>query len=123
MSLVEGLQPKGSIVPVAGDLSQGHLLEAVADWCSCLQGGLPLRSALKRLADGLGARAVCLSRHSREAGGSARAVIFNAPSLKRADMQVSRSFAHCVLGRYVGRTRPASVWFSSSNDADEDPTL
>lgn len=123
MPWVEDLPSSRSLVPAAGNPVRRNLLEAVADWCSCLEGRLPLTAALKCLAEGSGARAVCLSRHSRVAGGSVRAVVFNACSLKRTGLEVSRSFTPCVLGHYVGRARPASLWFSSSGEGHGDPAL
>lgn len=110
-------------VPVAGGLVEAGLIEAIANWCECLQGRVPLLTALKQLAEGLDARAVCISRHSREPGGSVRAVIYNAPNRTRAGAEVTRSYAHCVLGRYVDRPRPASVWFSSLTEGHDDPAL
>ena len=99
------------------------LIDAVANWCECLQGRQPLMTVLRQLAEGLGAEAVCLSRLSRGAGGSARAVIFNAPKGHIRAEKVTRSYAGCVLGRYVDRPRIASVWFSSLMEDGADPAL
>lgn len=99
------------------------LIEAIAGWCECLQGRLPLVTSLKHLAEGLDARAVSLSRHAREPGGPVKVVVYNAPTLGRPSPEVTRSFAHCVLGRYVDRPRPASVWFSSLAESQDDPAL
>jgi DNA-binding CsgD family transcriptional regulator len=41
----------------------------------------------------------------------------------RAGVEVTRSYADCVLGRYVDRPRPASVWFSSLTEERDDPAL
>jgi DNA-binding CsgD family transcriptional regulator len=109
------------VPPVAGGLHESGLIEAIAAWCECLQGRRPLLSALQALAEGLDARAVTLSRQARAPGGGARAVIYNAPA--RPDHEVTRSYAQCVLGRYVDRPRPASVWFSSLPKSHDDPAL
>ena len=99
------------------------LIDAVANWCECLQGRQPLMTVLRQLAEGLGAQAVCLSRLSRGPGGSARSVIFNAPKGHVQAEKVTRSFAACVLGHYVDRPRVASVWFSSLMEDGADPAL
>lgn len=78
--------------------------------------------ALRRLAEGLDARAVCLSRRSRASGSPARAEVYNAPS-RPSSCKVSLSFAQCLLGRHVGQARPASIWLSSSGDEYADPAL
>lgn len=123
MAISDGLNLERNPIHVAGGLAEARLIEAIASWCECLQGRLPLVTALKQLAEGLGARAVCLSRHVREPGGGARAVTFNVPALTRPGLEVTRSYAHCVLGRYVDRPRPASVWFSSLTEGHDDPAL
>lgn len=102
---------------------EADLIEAIAHWCECVQGRLPLMTALKKLADGLEAKAVCLSRHSRKPGGSVRAIAYNAPSSLRAGTEVARSYAQCVLGRYITRPRTASVWLSSLAEDSNDPSL
>ena len=106
-----------------GALADTGLIEAIASWCDCLQGRLPLLTALKHLAEGLDARAVCLSRHAREPGAAARAVTYNVPALTRPGLEVTRSYARCVLGRNVDRPRLASVWFSSVAEGHDDPAL
>lgn len=106
-----------------GGFDETDLIEAIANWCECLQGRLPLLTALKHLAEGLDARAVCLSRHPRNLSGSVRVVGYNAPSGGRHGTDVARSFAHCVLGSYVDRPRPASVWLSSLAEGHTDPSL
>lgn len=123
MAISDDLNPERNPIHVAGGLAEAGLIEAIASWCECLQGRLPLVTALKQLAEGLDARAVCLSRHVREPGGAARAVTFNVPALTRPGLEVTRSYAHCVLGRYVDRPRPASVWFSSLTEGHDDPAL
>ena len=52
-----------------------------------------------------------------------RSVIYNAPCGQRPGAEVTRSYANCVLGRYVDRPRPASVWFSSLTEGHDDPAL
>lgn len=123
VSLVEELQAGRNPLARRGDLDPGRLAEAVADWCGCLQGQLPLVPALGSLAKGLGAKAVCLSRHPREPGGAVRALAFAVPSLEREGVRVSRSFARCVMGRYLGRARPGSLWLSSAAEEQGDPAL
>lgn len=123
VSLVEELQTGCNPLTRRGDLYQGRLAEAVADWCGCLQGQLPLVPALGSLAKGLGAKAVCLSRHPHEPGRAVRALAFTAPLLEREGIRVSRSFARCVMGRYVGRARPGSLWLSSATEEQGDPAL
>lgn len=123
MAISDDLRIEHSAAHGVGSLPESGLIEAIASWCECLQGRLPLVSALKQLADGLDARAVCLSRHPREPGGGARAVTYNVPALTRPGLDVTRSYAHCVLGRYVDRPRPASVWFSSLTEGHDDPAL
>ena len=121
--LEDGLKSTRSPAPPGGVPHESGLIEAIAGWCECLQGRQPLLSALKQIAEGLGARAVSLSRHPREPGGAVRAVIYNAPALARPGLEVTRSFADCVLGRYVDRPRPASVWFASLTEGQDDPAL
>lgn len=123
MAISDDLKTERNPAHPAGGLAESGLIEAIASWCECLQGRLPLMTALKQLAEGLGARAVCLSRHSREPGGGVRAVIYNVPSAARSSLEVTRSYAHCVLGRYVDRPRPASVWFASLVEGQDDPAL
>lgn len=123
MAISDDSKTDRNSVQVAGGLAEAGLIEAIASWCECLQGRVPLLTVLKKLAEGLNARAVCLSRHSREPGGAVRSVIFNLPSLARPGFGVTRSYADCVLGRYVDRPRPASVWFSSLMEAHDDPAL
>lgn len=100
---------------------RGELIDAVVDWCECLQGRLPLLTALRRLGEGLGARSVALSRLSRGPNATARTAAWNAGMLRPAQ-RVTRSFATSVLGRYVERPRVGSVWLSSLAD-DGDPAL
>jgi DNA-binding CsgD family transcriptional regulator len=111
--------PSGALGATGPD--RDALIDAVANWCECLQGRQPLVTALRRLAEGFGARAVALSRLSRGPGATARTVAWSAPG-RPAAQRVTRSFAACVLGPYVDRPRVASVWLSSLTD-DGDPAL
>lgn len=107
----------------AAGLDRLSLIDAVASWCECLQGHQPLVTVLQQLAEGLGAQAVGLARVSRGPGGTARLVAYNVPGLRGPAEKVGRSFAACVLGPYVERPRPASVWFSSLMEEGSDPAL
>lgn len=111
-----------TLTPAQQD-ARPDLLDAVASWCECLQGRQPLLSVLQELAQGLGAQAVVLSRVTRGAGGNARILAFNAPGLRGPAERVTRSFAACVLGRYVDRPRLASVWLASTAEDGTDPAL
>lgn len=114
--------PSEQHLPTAARPDRLGLIDAVASWCECLQGRQPLMAVLQQLVEGLGARAVCLSRLSR-GPGTARAVIYNVPVAGRRAEKVTRSYAACVLGPYVDRPRAASVWFSSLAEEGADPAL
>lgn len=118
-----GLEHRRLASGAASGAGKLGLIDAVASWCECLQGRQPLMTVLEELAEGLEAQAVCLSRLSRGPGGSARAVIFNAAQGSARGEKVTRSYAACVLGRYVDRPRTASVWFSSLAEDGADPAL
>lgn len=98
-------------------------IEAIARWCECLQGKQPLLTGLRQVARALGARSVCLARHSRHAVRMAQTVSVSDPEIVASSDELERSFAHCVLGVYVDRPRAGSVWLSSLADEHNDPAL
>lgn len=120
---METLKPELQPLSATDGLDRLGLIDATASWCECLQGRQSLMAALQQLAEGLGARAACLARVSRGPGNTARTVIYNASAWHRPTEKVTRSFAACVLGRYVGHPRPASVWLSSMVEDGSDPAL
>lgn len=99
------------------------MIEAIACWCECLQGQAPLRGALEKLAEGLGAEAVALTRVSGARGSDSRAMIHDTRSEARARNLLDRSYAACVLGRYVDRPKAGTLWLHSMCDTDGDPAL
>ncbi|TNC66587.1 helix-turn-helix transcriptional regulator [Rubellimicrobium roseum] len=100
-----------------------NYIEAIAKWCEGLQGRQPLVTALRQVAIALGAQSACLSRHARAPIRAAQVVAFQEPEVFASGPEAGRSFAHCVLGAYVDRPRPASVWLSSLADERNDPAL
>lgn len=98
-------------------------ISAITAWCECLQGKQPLLSALRQVAKALGARSICLSRHSRDPIRMAQTVAFSRPEVVTSSADLERSFAHCVLGPYIDRPRVGSVWLSSLMDEHNDPAL
>lgn len=123
MSVLKGFSCNHDPAPVTIVSQQVDLIEAIAAWYECLQGRLPLITALKHLADGLGAKAVCLSRHPKEHDRMVQAVTYNVPGALRPGTEVTRSYARSVLGSYIDRPRLASVWFSGSAGRHLDPAL
>lgn len=123
MSLAKGAGGGRSPALTVRARRQTGLIDAIASWCECVQGRLPLLTALKVLAESLNARAVVLSRHGRAPGGSVWAVIHNAPAPTRSGCEVTHSYAQCVLSRYLDRPRPASVCFASLTEGQDDPAL
>jgi DNA-binding CsgD family transcriptional regulator len=104
-------------------IDEVSLVEAIAVWCEALHGRQPLLTALGRMAAGLGARAACISRHSKGSTLPAKALLFNGARSGRTGDQLLRSYAGCVLGRYVDRPKVASVWLSSMAEEHGDPAL
>ncbi|TNC59036.1 helix-turn-helix transcriptional regulator [Rubellimicrobium roseum] len=102
---------------------QTNPILALASWCECLQGKQPLRAGLRQLSKALGARSVCLSRHSRELVRVAQVLTFEEPEITASFANVDRSFAHCVLGVHIDHPRVGSVWLSSTVEEWTDPAL
>ncbi len=105
----------------ASRVDEAAMIEAIACWCECLQGQAPLRGALQKLAEGLGAEAVALTRVANTPGGESRALIHDSKAPLRDALD--RSFAGCVLGRYVGKPKAGTLWLHSMCDTDSDPAL
>jgi DNA-binding CsgD family transcriptional regulator len=99
------------------------MIEAIACWCECLQGQTPLRSGLRRIAEGIGAEAIALSRSSRMQGGASRTVVFDRQGDSAGVERLERSYAGCVLGPYLGKPKPGTIWFHSMCETDGDPAL
>ena len=97
------------------------LIEGFSQWAVSLQGRTPLRTGLARLRDAFGAEAVVLSRVGQ--GGSARALAADSQGGTGRDSRIEESFANALLGRYVLRPRPGSLWFSDQLSIDDCPKL
>ena len=123
MSVLKDFNRDHAPTPAKAVDQQVDLIEAIAAWYECLQGRLPLVTALRHLADSLGAKAICLSRHPKEHEGLVRAVTHNVPGAVRPGAEVTRSYGRSVLGSYIDRPRLASVWSSGSAGRHLDPAL
>lgn len=104
-------------------MDDGGMIEAIAYWCECLQGQTPLRAGLKKIASGIGAEAIALSRMARKGAGATRAVTCDIRGEATARDRLERSYAGCVLGRYVGNPKAGTLWFNSMCETDGDPAL
>lgn len=95
------------------------IIEATADWCDALQGGMSLRDALESLVVGLGAEAGMLVRTDAAVG---RAVAVATVDRRQATSScpLAVSYADGCFGAPFQRPRPASLWLVSAMAGETD---
>jgi DNA-binding NarL/FixJ family response regulator len=104
----------------------GGMIDAIADWCDALRGGLRLQDAFAGLAAGLRADAGMLVRTALSDFRPSRIAIWDRSG---TDFRypLSRSFADSYFGSAIARPRTASLWRKSDfvPDSSEftDPAL
>jgi DNA-binding CsgD family transcriptional regulator len=111
----------GAVRGVTCESDDLRLMSAIAAWYEVIQGGAALKRALETLCDAFGAEAAAVARYDRTR--STTRIIYHDAELRDILVpRLSRSFAHCVLGDYAGKVRPATIW-SSTMVPDPDPAL
>lgn len=99
------------------------MIGAIARWCECLYSKTSLFDALNKIADGIGAEAVALSRVSRAVPDSAKVVSFDVLNDASTPYPLKRSFARTLLTSYFDAAKPGSTWFKSMSPDIHDPAL
>lgn len=99
------------------------MIGAVAQWCECLHGHAPIKDALRKLVDGFSAEAVALVRLPRDPAAAPKIVTHDILADPKDARMLSRSFARSVLGAYVGKSKPGTIWLSSYMTDEMDPAL
>ncbi|PKP73555.1 MAG: helix-turn-helix transcriptional regulator [Alphaproteobacteria bacterium HGW-Alphaproteobacteria-6] len=100
--------------PMTGP-ARGDMIEAIADWCDALHGGLVLQDAFARLVAGLGAAAGMLVRTHLADMRPIRVATAD-PDGAAADLLPVQPQADAVFGAHLTRARVASVWVASTLD-------
>lgn len=95
------------------------VIDAIADWCDALRGGLHLRDAFAGLAAGLRAEAGMLVRTSLSDFRPARIAVWDRNGADRA-YSLNKSFADGFFGNAIARPRSASLWLASEAAGDPD---
>ena len=105
---------------------QSGIIDAIADWCDALRGGLRLEDAFAGLAAGLGADSGMLVRTSLSDFRPARIAIWDCKGADCARL-LGTSFADGFFGSAIARPRAASLWlaseFSAGHSELSDPAL
>lgn len=111
------------------DISLVHshpTIDAIADWCDSLRGGLRLQDAFAGLAAGFRAEAGMLVRTALSDFRPARIAIWDRNGADSA-YPLKRSFADGYFGSAMARPRSASLWLASEALGDHselcDPAL
>lgn len=104
-------------------VAQGDMIGAIADWCECLSGRVPLRMGLRALGQALGAEAVALSRVKKGQTDRGRIIVCDVAASARSEPALTSSFALTLLGDYAAKSKPGSLWFSSMFDSNLSPRL
>jgi len=112
-----------SAMPTRQSAGEAGMIGAVAQWCECLHGHAPMRKALRKLADGIAAEAVVLTRLPRDDAAQPKVVVHDVEAGRKDVRGLDRSFARSVLGAYVGKSKPGTIWLSSYMLDDADPAL
>lgn len=99
------------------------LIDGIFRWCEALKGQAPLESAVKVIAEGIGAEAVAVSRVWQAGQGAAKYVVFDKLSGSSPLPRLDRSFAAAILGEFMTVVRTGTVWLRSSIEVDADPVL
>lgn len=99
------------------------LVATTEAWCAGLQGRLSLEMALRRIAEGLGARAICLARHCFDNEGCVRGIIFDAVCSSRPEREVTHSVAQRTRALSNASPRSTRAWFSSAAKGGSDYAL
>lgn len=98
------------------------LVEAIACWCECLAGHVPLREGLRALVESLNGEAIALTRIGGSSSHTGRSLLVERRSVVKGP-RLARSYASVVLGPYVNKPRTATIWFSSMTEHDAEPVL
>lgn len=121
-SLVEDY---GSALPSGGSV-KSDVIEAIADWCEALHGGLSLQDAFAHLVCGLGAEAGMLVRTHLNDFRPTRIAIHDCRPDAGAH-QLKATFADGHFGPHLTKPRTATVWLGSAHEgeagADPAPAL
>ena len=115
----------GYALPTGGSV-KADIIEAIADWCEALHGGLSLQDAFAHLVRGLGAEAGMLVRTHLNEFRPIRIAIQDC-RLGTGVHQLKTSFADGHFGPHLTKPRPATVWLGSAHvgetGADPAPAL
>ncbi|WP_204115195.1 helix-turn-helix transcriptional regulator [Shimia biformata] len=99
------------------------MIGAIARWCECIYSKTSLFDALNKVANGIGAEAVALSRVSRAHPDHAKVVAFDMLGTSQTPTPLNKSFARTLLTLYFDSAKPGSTWFKSMSPDIEDPAL
>lgn len=99
------------------------LISAIASWCEFLHNKETAVSALKQIANALGADVVSLSRVPRQGGRDHNIIAFDKAKAHRQGPALNSSFARAVLGSYIDKPKSGSIWLKSMLEDDVDPAL
>lgn len=99
------------------------LIAPMARWCECLHGCAPFREALEAIAKAIGAEAAAVCRVSAADGARSGSLFFDGQPAGTGAKRLAQSFAHAVLGTYLGKAKPGMIWYKSMSGRLEEPAL
>ena len=111
--LIEDL---GSALPAGGSV-KADVIEAIADWCEALHGGLSLQEAFAHLVSGLGADAGMLVRTHLNECRSTRIAMHDCRPDPGAH-PLKTTFADGHFGPHLKKPRTATVWLGSAHEGE-----
>lgn len=87
------------------------MLDGIAGWCGGLHGSMSLDETLGALANGCGASAAALARHSRGEHLPRSVAIFDTQSRNEDLPTLRRPLTRDAMGYMYSKAKPATVWF------------
>lgn len=102
------------------DANSAGMIGAIATWCECLQGAMPIRRALQSIAQSLGAEAIALTRAARGNERNSKSIFYD---LHPTHTPLADSFAETILGKYFSSPQTGTIWYRSTVEEDMNPRL
>lgn len=124
--MASNIVDSGKTTAIRAGSFETDIIEAMAEWCDALHGGVDLEDAFARLVAGFGAEAGLLVRTHSAEFRPARIAVWDRRSASTS-APLSCSFADGFFGRPLARPRPGSIWLASTHEEDPsdspDPAL
>ena len=106
----------------AAAFSRYNVVELIADWCEGLQGGLTIRHSLRNFVIDIGAEAGMVVRVLHENNHPTKFLEVDLRGSDPLAPKLRRSYASCVLKKYLTKARSSGLWLSSHNDNATNPS-